>query len=418
MTSPASKPLAFALALVAAVLGSVGPAAAEPTARRVAVVLVEFDDSALTDVPGLKRKARDLIFDAPGSAARYYAAQSHGQRTMTLAGGEVHGPVTLDGAATCDTKAMVAKAESVLADVPHDDLAVVFPNAKADCGWGGLGEMPGKRTWFPAEHLNQAAVLHEFGHNLGFNHQVRDICESGTVTGCRKDGHSGRTPMGGGGAEVGLSAPELVSMKWLAAGRRVAPRATTSVRLVALHAPESAGGTRAVDVPLGGDRLVVEYRAPGGVDRSVPRGVNVYRVPGGKYQAAHLIDGGSEKSVPVGRTLVAADISVTVLAADATSAEVRIAVGPDLPATTAKPSSPPASATTTAPPSSSTTSATSSSATTSDDPLADDIVVGAPVPAAASVQTADEEWFGYAVIGGALIVVLFGVLLVRAQRDR
>lgn len=380
--------------------------------------MVEFDDSALTDVPGLKRKARDLFFDAPGSAARYYATQSRGQRTMTLAGGEVLGPVRLDIAATCDTKAMVAKAESVLTDVPHDDLAVIFPNAKADCGWGGLGEMPGKRTWFPAEHLNQAAVLHEVGHNLGFNHQVRDICQPGKVIGCKQDGHSGRTPMGGGGAEVGLSAPELVSMKWLAAGRRVSPTATTSVRLVALHAPESAGGTRVVDVPLGGDRLVVEYRAPGGVDRSVPRGVNVYRVPGGKYQAAHLIDACGEKSVPVGQTLAAEDISVTVLAADSGAADIRIAIGPDAPTTTAKPSSPPASPTTTTAPSSSTTSATTTSPVSSTDPMADDTAIGDPVPAAASVPDPDDEWLGYAIIAGALLLALFGVLLLRAQRDR
>lgn len=137
-------------------------------------------------------------------------------------------------------------------------------------------------------------------------------------------------------------------MKWLSADQVITPAVTANIELVALHAPDSAGGKRAVDMPLpGGDRLMVEYRAPGiGVDVEITKGVNVYRVPAGSYGSSRIIDGSPQttaeidNSVPVGSSLVANDISVTVLSVSDTSAEVRIGIGPDV-VTTAKPSAPP-----------------------------------------------------------------------------
>lgn len=114
--------------------------------------MVDFSDQAIADASAVKEQLVDLFVENPDSVAKYHAA--------------------------------------------WDDLAVI-PNAKAKCGWGGLGEVPGKRSWYPLEHLGPSTLAHELGHTLGFGHQGRDICPPGVVTGCQKgDGHSKRTPMG------------------------------------------------------------------------------------------------------------------------------------------------------------------------------------------------------------------------------
>ncbi|SDI16753.1 Gametolysin peptidase M11 [Actinokineospora alba] len=390
----------------------------------MAVILVNFSDQTIDDVPAVKEKLVDLFIENPDSVAKYHAAQSHGQRTMTLAGGKVHGPITVDVASKCDMKPLTAKAEAALEGIPYDDLAVIFPGAKADCAWGGLAEVPGKRSWYPVEHIGASTLAHELGHNLGFSHQGRDICPPGVVTGCRTgDGHSKRTPMGGGGSKTGYSAPELTKVKWLAADKVVTPAATANVELVALHAPGSVRGTRAVDLPLpGGDRLMVEYRVPGmGVDVGITQGVNVYRVPAGKYGSARIIDGSpqttaeADNSVPVGSSLVANDISVTVVAAGATSAEVRIGIGPDAVAAPAKPSAP-AKTTTSARPSSTSATSSTTSAPPSETVSEDDMIVMDPALAAAVPPEEDSQSPAYLVIAGAFVALLLGTLLVRRSR--
>ncbi|HVK26461.1 MAG TPA: hypothetical protein VM677_34360 [Actinokineospora sp.] len=425
MTSPLSKPLALACALVLAFLSVPSPATAQPAARRVAVVLINFADETIPDVPGLKQKAIDYLVEAPDSISKYFAAQSHGQRTLTMAGGKVYGPVTVDIPAKCETKPLTAKAEETLKSegVQYDDLVVVFAGEKAKCDWAGLAEVTGKRSWYPAQHLGMGTLAHELGHNLGFDHQSREVCPAGVITGCAKDDYSRRSPMGAGGPKMGYTAPELIKVKWLAPDKVTGPAKTTTVKLAALHAPDSVGGVRAIDMPVGGDRLLVEYRAPGlGVDREIKQGVNVYVVPAGKYGSSRLIDGspqtpakGGDNSIPVGGSLVVGDISITVLAEGGTSAEVKVGIGPD--AVTAKPSAPGKSTTSGRPSSSSqTTSPTTSSMPSSEPPTPEDMVMFDVEPVASVAPEEDSEFPAFAVIAGAFVAVALGVLLMRRRR--
>ncbi|WP_436495713.1 hypothetical protein [Actinokineospora sp. HUAS TT18] len=428
MTSPLSKPLALACALVLAFLSVSSPATAQPAARRVAVVLVNFADESIPDVPALKQKAFDYLVEAPDSISKYFAAQSHGQRTLTMAGGKVYGPVTVGVNAKCETKPLTDKALETLKaeNVQYEDLIVVFAGEKANCSWAGLANVPGTWSWYPAQHFGLATLAHELGHNLGFGHQDREACPPGLLTGCTKDDYSRRSPMGAGGPKMGYTAPELIRVKWLAADKVITPAKTTTVNLAALHAPDSARGPRAVDLPLaGGDRLMVEYRAPGlGVDREIKQGVNVYVVPAGKYGSSRIIDGTpgtpakADNSIPVGSSLVVGDISVTVLAAGATSAEVKVGIGPDAVTTTAKPSAPKSTTSSARPSSATASSTTSSSAPSSEPPGPDDIVMVDLEPAAAVVSddAGDSQFPAYAVIAGAFVALLVGVLLVRRRR--
>lgn len=365
------RALTLVIAIAAALATTLVPAAEsraqQPTTRKLGIVLLQFSDSKLDKVDEVRKTVKSLFFEAPDSAAKYYETQSRGARRSAPAAGDgVFGPFTIDHAAACDSGLLKKEASArIPADVKADDIAIVFPNGKAGCGWAGLGQMPGNTTWFPAEWLSQAAVLHEVGHNLGFDHQLRDVCAEGKLTNCKEEGCSVRTPMGCGGNELGLSAPELVHTGWLPADRRVSPTTSGSVRLVPLHAPYGTAGVRAIDVPLGNDdRLVVEYRTPdkATVDRSVFQGVNIYRVSGKKYSDARIVDGtppaddGGLNSLPVGKTLgdLAAKVSVTVDSETADGAEVRISFGDAAPPTAssnAQPANAAPPTTVTAPPS-------------------------------------------------------------------
>ncbi|MFC9331583.1 LPXTG cell wall anchor domain-containing protein [Kitasatospora sp. NPDC057015] len=335
---------ACALTVGSALLAA--PATAEPAPQTVdhrAVVLVNFRNLALADPQKAHDQALQNFFGAGDSLATYYAQNSGNRMSIVPAKGDgVFGPFTIDmdDSAACDTKKMNELARQAIPDVAFDHISVVFhSNFCAD--WWGLGSMPGPNTWFHEGAVaDKAAVVHEAGHNLGLAHQERRVCTAGSFTTCTADGYSDRTPMGGGGEKKGLSAPELLSQKWLTTQQVTTPSATTTVHLTPLHAP-GASGVRAVDLPLGagGDRVVVEFRTadPATADRNIAQGVNVYRVPGGRYDKAVMIsnvkhdDKTATGSFTTAGTEFADDsaqLSIKVAQATASGADVRVQLGP------------------------------------------------------------------------------------------
>ncbi|QKW08228.1 LPXTG cell wall anchor domain-containing protein [Streptomyces sp. NA04227] len=322
-----------------------GEAAAKETDRH-AVVLVDFRNKKLADPEKAHQDAARNFFGPTDSLATYYAENSDGRMSVVPAEGDgVFGPFTLDmdDSAACDNDKMAELARKAIAGVAFDHVSIVMNSDHCE-GWWGLASMPGENSWFHEGAVaDKAAIFHEFGHNLGFAHQERQICTRGSFTRCRTDEYSQRTPMGGGGEKKGLSAPELLSRKWLSKAQTATPKSTGTVRLTPVHAAGSSG-TRAIDLPLGksGDRIVVEYRNKDAAtpDVDTPRGVNVYRVPKGEYNKAVLIGdraraGKSDTaSLPVGKTLSdsASRISVQVRKATAGGAEVRVQLGGKAPA--------------------------------------------------------------------------------------
>ncbi|MEU6970028.1 LPXTG cell wall anchor domain-containing protein [Kitasatospora aureofaciens] len=290
------------------------PAAAEPgpeTTDHHAVVLVNFRNASLSDAKVVHEKAVQQLFKSKDSVAAYYAANTGGRVAVVPAQGDgVFGPFDIDiDKSKCDAgKIADLAAKAMPAGVKYDHLSIVMPGDNA-CGWWGLGSMPGPTTWFQEGAINQddtTAAIHEFGHNMGFNHEDREMCPAGQFTGCSAYGNSHITPMGGGGGHKGLSSPELIARKWLSADRIVSPKTTTTVHLTPLHAPAAAGGTRAVDIPFGsgGDRLVLEYRTnvANSVETDIENpGVFVFRINGGNYAAAaNLRNAAGDKNKVVG----------------------------------------------------------------------------------------------------------------------
>ncbi|MFF1710022.1 LPXTG cell wall anchor domain-containing protein [Streptomyces sp. NPDC058268] len=341
---------AAAAAAAALTAASASPArAADEPERRVQVAMVNFTDSRIPDAGTLETALKDNYFGSSGSLTSYYNEVTGGATTFKAAEGDgVTGPVDIDLAATgCDTgkindltrKALAAKG---VPEDSYDHLSLVFPSEKAGCDWLALGTVGGGTTWMPVGadgKMSMTALVHEFGHNFGYSHHMRLRCPAGDLgEGCEEDGTSHKTPMGGGGWEAGLTSPELLHNKWLTGGEvaKVATSGTYDLR--PLYG--SGGGVRALDIPLGDDRLVVELRHESGTVDGGIQGVHAYRVPGTDYAKSAFIDptpdaDGDDSDAPAdvdalkaGATLTdaARKVEVKVVKAGADAATVRVSL--------------------------------------------------------------------------------------------
>ncbi|WP_371501757.1 hypothetical protein OG871_32795 [Kitasatospora sp. NBC_00374] len=424
------------------------PAAAEPAPQTVdhrAVVLVNFRNLALADPRKAHDQAVQNFFGTGDSLATYYARNSGNRMSIVPAQGDgVFGPFTIDmdDSSACDTGKMVDLARKTIPDVTFDHISVVFHTDHCS-DWWGLGSMPGPNTWFHEGAVaDKAAVVHEAGHNLGLAHQERRVCTAGSFTACTADGYSDRTPMGGGGERKGLTAPELLSQKWLTAQQVTTPSATTTMHLTPLHAAGTSG-VRAVDLPLGtgGDRVVVEFRAPDSAtaDRDVAQGVDVYRVPAGRYDRAVMISNvkhddkaaaGSFTTAGTALSDSSAHLSISVTRATAAGADVHIQFGdgsgtPPTGGPTTPAPTPTLTASTSAQPSHSATAPASPSPDQPDDhaaigstpsPLPSGTTPSTPRTDGGSLASTGGGGLGTGVIGAALIAAGGGAVFLLRRR--
>ncbi|MFI1280917.1 LAETG motif-containing sortase-dependent surface protein [Streptomyces sp. NPDC020858] len=278
-----------------------------PAQKRALVVVIDFKDVHHADADRLKEEARKEYFGGPQSLAGYYTKVSQGAFTYVPAVPEqVVGPYELDlNQKPCDPGAVNKATREALKTAGHvegedyDSLSILQPGT-GDCKWNGLASMPGPTTWAAVGEngdIGKGLLVHEFGHNQGFGHHSRELCTGGDLARCTTDGYSGKTPMGGGGSGVGFAAPELIGRGWLPGGQAVTVKKSSTFQLGPLYGGKP-GGVRALDIPLGKDRLVVEYRHEdptyrddddGALDAAI-EGVHAYRVPEGKYNGSRLID--------------------------------------------------------------------------------------------------------------------------------
>ncbi|WP_101254951.1 LAETG motif-containing sortase-dependent surface protein [Streptomyces barkulensis] len=322
--------------------------AADPVTgeRRTLVVVVGFQDAKFPDTDLVKEYAASSYFGGRKSLAGYFAKVSQGAFTYVPAVPEkVVGPYELDLAQKpCDAGRVNAatrkalEADGYVRGEDYDSLSVIQPGKGSDCNWSGLGSMPGPYTWVSlvGQEIGEDLLVHEFGHNQGFAHHLREKCAGGDLGDCTTGGTSGKTPMGGGGAGVGFTAPELISRGWLPDGQAVTVEKSATYELAPLHGTKE--GVRALDIPMGEDRLVIEYRHEdasytnryGTLDAKV-EGVHAYRVPKGSYTASRLIDtteedGGGDTDAITRLTDTAHRIDVEVRASGGGSATVAVSL--------------------------------------------------------------------------------------------
>ncbi|WP_159037198.1 metallopeptidase domain-containing protein [Streptomyces specialis] len=313
--------------------------------RPIAAVMVDFTDAPIENPDELRARMEDLFF-GPEGLAPYYGEASDGQLTFVPLEGrpEVLGPVGLDLANTCDAGAINSGTRQALAaqGIPEEDYAHLSIWFRADCGWGGLGQQPGSTTWMPTGG-GTSALIHELGHNLGFRHLSAVTCDPGTLDNCSDAGYRGSSPMGGGGAGSGLSAPELLHMGWVPQARHVTTTAAGTYTLRALHAPAQAEGTRVLEIPRNdeGDRLVVAYRANGQtLDVDADTGVQLHLTRPDAYHPSQVVDPTPESNENDSNGLVpgasvtdhTSGITVETVSTDGDTATIRITGGTESPA--------------------------------------------------------------------------------------
>ncbi|WP_433260525.1 hypothetical protein ACQPWR_17600 [Micromonospora vinacea] len=310
---------------------------------------MEFSDASFQFSDQVKASTPDTYFGAKkDSVSSFLSEVSRGQYTMVPAVKEkLIGPIKLDlTAGGCKhgeinklTRAELTK-RGLVEGKDYDSLSMVFPAQKTGCPWAGLATVPGGTTWInlygTASGLD--VVGHELGHNLGFAHQGRLMCTGGKLTACKSDGTSAKSIMGGGGWLSGFSAPELIRAGWLSGGTSLKVTKSGTYALRSLHGTGS--GTRALDIALGKDRLVIEYRhAAGNLDAKI-EGVHAYRVPNGAYGSSSMIDTTVKNKTPSNAEAANTDaittltdktnkVSVAVVSSGGGQAKIKVALNGD-----------------------------------------------------------------------------------------
>ncbi|MFE0704757.1 hypothetical protein [Streptomyces sp. NPDC058872] len=327
MNTRFGRVLAAAASLTTLAVGaSASPAAAadEGKTGRVLVVVANFADRAHPDAAAMRADALDKYFGPGESLSTYFSEASRGRFTFGPAVKEkVVGPLTLKEKAGCggdgalrkireDAEAQVA-AKGLVRGKDWDYLSIVLPHMQ--CYWVGMGSVGGRYTWMNTGNntVSETTVRHEFGHNIGFGHQVRYQCEDGNLVACpERAAVEGRSPMGGNGA-AGLSANQLIRMGWLETAEHQRVTGSGTFSLKPLYGAQK--GTRALEIPMGDKQsLLLEYRRPSGhLDKNLD-GVYAYRVEDGKYHTA----------VPIVLSTTDRGAGVTELRDDASRVTVRI----------------------------------------------------------------------------------------------
>ncbi|MFE0577576.1 hypothetical protein ACFW2T_08220 [Streptomyces sp. NPDC058892] len=347
--------LAAAASLTTLAVGaSASPAAAadEGKTGRVLVVVANFADRAHPDAAAMRTDAVDKYFGAGESLSTYFSETSRGRFTFGPAAKEkVLGPLTLKEKAGCggngqlrmvreDVEAQVA-AKGLVRGKDWDYLSIVLPHIS--CYWSGMGSIGGRYTWLNTgdNKVSETTIRHEFGHNIGFGHQIRYQCKDGNLVDCNdRAAVEGRSPMGGNGA-AGLSANQLIRMGWLETAEHQRATGSGTFSIKALYGSQK--GTRALEIPMGNQQsLLLEYRRPSGhLDKNLD-GVYAYRVTEGRYHTAvPIVLSTTERSAGITELRDnASKVTVKITGKTADAATVAVGLDGKAPAAGAAPSDP------------------------------------------------------------------------------
>ncbi len=171
--------------------------------KKAIVIIVSFTDKANTSTP---QSLTNLLFNASSSVNAVYKELSFNQVSWS---GTVVGPYTINYQSTgTDYYAWgnAADAAAQAAGVSLSGYAYkVYAIPSNGTGYGGLGQMPGTKTWVFYE--SGKIYAHELGHNLGMHHASTPGAEYGDST-CF---------MGNSGL-IHTNSPHKIAMGWIPSG--------------------------------------------------------------------------------------------------------------------------------------------------------------------------------------------------------
>jgi hypothetical protein len=248
-------------------------AAIAPIVRKTAVIMANFqNDPRQTRT---EADVRSIVFTATSSANAYFKEQSYGLRSLTgkvRTDGDVYGWYTIaQDNTTCDYSSWgnAARAAAQAAGVDlsgYDHIIHYF--SPVDCGWGGVGQVPGRYTWI--NNSSASTVAHELGHNFGLHHASTWSCTntsgqrvsiSGT---CTLNEYGDPFDVMGRGYRH-MSVFQKGRLGWFAASNMATATATGSFTLAPQETPSS--GLQALRVRRDSTTFYyVEYRQPFGFD--------------------------------------------------------------------------------------------------------------------------------------------------------
>lgn len=186
---------------------TVGTTAVVKGDQKTLAILVNFTDANLSCTqPDIQNR----LFGTTGVTVNTnYLASSRGQVSWS---GQAVGPFTIPYSkdSSCDYYGFAYAAEAAAKAAGYDPATyarvhVVMPT-NSTCGWGGIANMPGRRSW--NEYCGYTGIsTHEMGHNLSFHHATTPTSEYG----------DGSDPMGGAKTVLANGANRVMA-GWMPAG--------------------------------------------------------------------------------------------------------------------------------------------------------------------------------------------------------
>lgn len=156
-------------------------AAVPPGPRSLLVIVLTTPDKPRP--AATPAEVRSAVFTGARSTNVLFQQQSAGATRFVgrvRGDGDVTEPLAIgvttpgcDFAAFADAGDSAARAAGWAADA-YDHVMYLLPNT-SHCSFGGLGDMPGRRTWSNG-YLDVRIVAHELGHNLGADHAGSQSC--------------------------------------------------------------------------------------------------------------------------------------------------------------------------------------------------------------------------------------------------
>jgi hypothetical protein len=316
-----------------------------PVVRKTAVIMANFQN----DVRQTRTEAdvRSIVFTATTSSNAYFKEESYGLRSLTgklRTDGDVYGWYTIaQDNTTCDYSSWgtAARAAAQAAGVDltgYDHIIHYF--SPVDCGWGGVGQVPGRYTWI--NNSTSSTVAHELGHNFGLHHASTWSCTNASgqrvsmSATCTLNEYGDPFDVMGRGYRH-MSVFQKGRLGWLGASNMATATATGSYSLVPQETPSSA--LQSLRVRRDSTTFYyVEYRQPFGFDSfgsgdSVVNGVLVHVAPDyGTLDKPKLLDmttgttSYTDAALVVGQTFSDATSGISIRLDSRTSANANVTV--------------------------------------------------------------------------------------------
>lgn len=287
--------------------------------QKTLAILINFTDKNVEcSAPDVAAR----LFGTTGATLNtMYQSTSLGKVSFT---GDAIGPVNINysstGACDYDAWATAARAAAKTAGVDaaqYSKVTIVMPGA-SQCGWSGLGYMPGSTTWVAACSAT-GVYAHELGHNLGFHHAATPSSEYGdgsdTMGGARlvQMNSINRTKAGWLPSTSSVQAVGMSGMFTLSALELTAP---TNPQVLKINKPDT------------GEAYYVSLRQPIDIDTGLSAGytnnITIHRgteyLSSKTYILQNLAAGGTFTDAVNG-------ISVTSNSIDGETARVSVAFG-------------------------------------------------------------------------------------------